>query len=111
MDSDQEVKLLSSEIEMVSAVDSEEDSLVSLEREELALSAVEKADSVETEEDALWTGEEAQPPRVKHNNKNKGRCFFFIATFYRIQLRQWIVFSWQDYMLMYLNDMIGEERQ
>ena len=111
MDSDQEVKLLSSEIEMVSAVDSEEDSLVSLEREELALSAVEKADSVETEEDALWTGEEAQPPRVKHNSKNKGRCFFFIATFYRIQLQPRIVFSRQDYMLTYLNDLIGGERQ
>ena len=124
MDSDHDVKLLSSEIETDSAVDSEvsseagiddmlgseEDSFVSVDTEELALS-VEEEDSIETAEDALEMGVMAQPPSVNDNNKNKGRCFFFMPTFYRIHLRQWIVFSWQDYVLTYLNDVIGEERQ
>ena len=124
IDSDHDVKLLSSEIEMDSAVDSEVSSeagiddmlgseeglLSSVDTAELALS-VEEEDSVETAEDALEVGVMAQPPSVNDNNKNKDRCFFFMPTFYRISLRQWIVFSWQDYMLTYLNDMIVEERQ
>lgn len=124
MDSDHEVKLLSSEIEMVSAVDSEDSGemavedvlgsedvlLTSVDTVELVLS-VDEEDSIEAEEDTLEVGDMAQPPRVNDNSKNKGRCFFFIATFYRIQLQPRIVFSRQDYMLTYLNDLIGGERQ